>query len=121
MVAPKQVRQHGRLINPERERTSGMTNTTATSKSATPKTKSNGTSPEETSEQAVTSTSPTPSTTTAPEKKPVTVMIPEALHRKVKVLAELSGTSLSDLVETEMKALVKTKLPGLLAGLDAEG
>lgn len=102
-----------------RERTSGMTTTTTTPKSTTTKPKSNGTTSEETSEQSA--AAPSPTATSAPEKKPVTVMIPEALHRKVKVLAELSGTSLSDLVETEMKALVKSKLPGLLAGLDAEG
>jgi hypothetical protein len=109
----------GRLIGKLVERTSGMTTTTTPSKSTTTKTKSNG---EDHSQEPVVSTSPTPSTTTpAPEKKPVTVMIPEALHRKVKLLAELSGTSLSDLIETEMKALVKSKLPALLAGLGAEG
>lgn len=107
----------GRLIVAPLPRTPAMTTTTPT-KSTTNKTKSNG---EEHSHEPAASTNPTPSPTTAPDKKPVTVMIPEALHRKVKVLAELSGTSLSDLVETEMKALVKTKLPGLLAGLDAEG
>ncbi|GMV15483.1 MAG: hypothetical protein AMXMBFR56_37070 [Polyangiaceae bacterium] len=98
-----------------------MTTTTTTPKATSTKTKSNGTNPEETAEQSAAAPSTTSTTTTAPDKKPVTVMIPEALHRKVKVLAELSGTSLSDLVEAEMRALVKSKLPALLAGLDAEG
>lgn len=104
----------GRLV----ERTPGMTNTTTPNKPATTKTKSNG---EDHSQEPVASTSTTSSTTAAPEKKPVTVMLSEQLHRKAKITAELSGTSLSDLIETEMKALVKNKLPGLLAGLDAEG
>lgn len=95
-----------------------MTTTTTPNKPTNTKAKSNG---EDHSQEPVVSTSTTSPTTPAPEKKPVTVMIPEALHRKVKVLAELSGTSLSDLVETEMKALVKNKLPGLLAGLETEG
>lgn len=99
-----------------------MTTTTTPSKPTNTKAKSNGTNPEETSEQSAAAPSPTPTTTTAaPEKKPVTVMLSEQLHRKAKITAELSGTSLSDLIETEMKALVKNKLPGLLAGLDAEG
>jgi hypothetical protein len=96
-----------------------MTTTTTTNKPTTTKAKSNG---EEQSQDPAASTTPAiPPTSAAPDKKPVTVMIPEALHRKVKVLAELSGSSLSDLIETEMKALVKSKLPGLLAGLEAEG
>ena len=57
----------------------------------------------------------------APDKKPVTVMVTEALHRKAKITAELSGKSLSDLVEAQLKIVVKEKLPGLLAGLDTEG
>jgi len=96
-----------------------MTNTTTTNKSTiTSKTKSNGTNTEETSEQSAASTSPTPSPTTAPEKKPITVLVSDQTHRKAKITAELSGVSLSDLVEGQLKILVKEKLPALLAGLD---
>lgn len=102
-------------------RIAGMTNTTTPNKSTTNKAKSNGTTPEETSEQSAAASSPTPSPTPAPEKKPVTVMIPESLHKRAKITAELSGMSLSDLVESQLKILVKEKLPALLAGLDAEG
>jgi predicted HicB family RNase H-like nuclease len=51
-------------------------------------------------------------------KKPVTVMLSPALHRRVKVMAELSGSSLSDLVESQIESLVKERLPGLLASLE---
>jgi predicted HicB family RNase H-like nuclease len=95
-----------------------MTNTTTPTKLATTKTKSNG---EEHSQEPVASTSPTPPPTTAPDKKPITVLVSEQTHRKVKITAELSGVSLSDLVEAQLKILVKEKLPALLAGLDAEG
>lgn len=51
------------------------------------------------------------------DKKPVTVMIPEALHMRAKVMAELSGVSLSELVEEMIDKTVKARLPKLLAGL----
>lgn len=54
------------------------------------------------------------------DKKCVTVMVPENLHRKVKVLAELSGTSLSDLVEEMIDKTVKARLPRLLGVLMPE-
>jgi hypothetical protein len=94
-------------------------NTTTQHKTA-PKTpsKPNGTSTTEHPEQPTAHTTPV-ATAPASDKKPVTVMIPEGLHRKVKVLAELSGTSLSDLVEGQLKTLVKERLPGLLASLDS--
>lgn len=95
-----------------------MTTTTTPNKPTNTKAKSNG---EDHSQEPVVSTTITTPTTAAPEKKPVTVMIPEVLHRKAKITAELSGTSLSDLVEAQLKAVVKEKLPGLLAGLEAEG
>lgn len=114
-------RSRGRLIAVGLARTRGMTNTTTTNKSTITKTKSNGTNPEETSEQSAAAPSPTSTTTTAPEKKPLTVLVSEQTHRKAKITAELSGVSLSDLVEAQLKILVKEKLPALLAGLDAEG
>lgn len=98
-----------------------MTNTTTPNKSTPTKTKSNGTTPEETSEQSAAAPTPTPSATTAPEKKPITVLVSDQTHRKAKITAELSGVSLSDLVEGQLKILVKERLPALLAGLDAEG
>lgn len=98
-----------------------MTTTPTTPKPATTKPKTNGTTSEETSDQSAAAPSPTPSTTTAADKKPITVLVSEQTHRKAKITAELSGVSLSDLVEAQLKILVKDKLPGLLAGLDAEG
>lgn len=99
-----------------------MITTTTPNKSTITKTKTNGTNPGETSEQSGATTSPGAATTpTAPEKKPLTVLLSEQTHRKAKITAELSGVSLSDLVEAQLKILVKEKLPALLAGLDAEG
>jgi hypothetical protein len=60
----------------------------------------------------------TVTTTPASDKKPVTVMLSEHLHKRVKITAELSGVSLSDLVEEQLKIVVKERLPGLLAKLD---
>lgn len=113
-----EVRSAEGLINPERKRTPGMTNTTTNTKPTPTKTKSNGTNPEETTEQSAAPTNPTPSPTPAPEKKPITVLVSDQTHRKAKITAELSGVSLSDLVEGQLKILVKEKLPALLAGLD---
>ena len=59
-------------------------------------------------------------TTPASDKKPVTVMLSESLHKRAKITAELSGVSLSDLVEAQLKVVVKERLPGLLAKLDTE-
>lgn len=50
-------------------------------------------------------------------KKMVTVMLTAEMHKRAKVLAELSGTSLSNLVEELVERVVKSRLPGLLAGL----
>jgi len=44
--------------------------------------------------------------------------VSDQTHRKAKITAELSGVSLSDLVERQLKILVKEKLPALLAGLN---
>ena len=63
-------------------------------------------------------TSPTPSA--SPDKKPVTVMVTESLHRKAKITAELSGISLSDLIEAQLRVIVKDRLPGLLLQLGDE-
>lgn len=51
------------------------------------------------------------------DKKTVTVMIPEGLHTRAKVMAELSGVSLSELVEEMIDKTVKARLPKLIAGL----
>jgi len=51
------------------------------------------------------------------DKKPITVMVPESLARKAKVMAELEGRSLSELVEENLEALVKRRLPKLLASI----
>lgn len=99
-------------------------NTTTVSKNA-PKTpaKSNG-SPSPTEDHAgeqpaaTTTAAPSVPTTTATDKKPVTVMLTERLHKRVKTTAELSGVSLSDLVEEQLPAVVKARLPGLLTKLD---
>lgn len=114
----------GRLV-----RSPLMTNTTPSKATSTKTTsKANGSStgehpdqppvPEGTSTPSASSA--TPASAPAPDKKPVTVMIPEALHRKVKITAELSGQSLSDIVEEQLKIIVRERLPGLLAGLEAE-
>jgi len=95
-----------------------MTTTTTNKSTITSKPKNNGTNPEETSEQSVASTNPTPSPTTAPEKKPITVTVSDSLFRKSKILSQLSGKSLSELVEEQLKFVVKERLPALLAGLD---
>lgn len=50
-------------------------------------------------------------------KKMISVMLTPELHKRAKVLAELSGTSLSDLVEEVVARTVKSRLPGLLVGL----
>jgi len=111
-------RSRDRLIAVGLARIAGMTNATTTNKSTITKTKTNGTNPE----QSAASTSPTSTPAApAPEKKPLTVMVSESTFRKSKILSQLSGTSLSDLVESQLKAIVKERLPGLLAGLDSEG
>jgi len=46
-------------------------------------------------------------------------MLSSHLWRQAKAVADLSGTNLSSLLETEIRALVRARLPGLLAGLDA--
>lgn len=94
-----------------------MTNATA-SKSTSTKTsnKPNGSTQEPTTEPVTASTAaPSPAPTEA--RKPITVMVGEVLHRKVKITAELSGISLSDLVEEQLRTIVKERLPGLLASL----
>lgn len=53
-------------------------------------------------------------------KKMVSVMLTDSLHRKVKVMAELEGKSLSSTIEEILEALVKRRLPKLIAGMDAE-
>jgi hypothetical protein len=103
-----------------------MNTTTASkipSQKTTPKNGSPTTDATDHPEQtAASTTSATPSvpTTPAADKKPVTVMLTESLHRKVKITAELSGISLSDLVEEQLKTVVKERLPGLLAKLDTD-
>lgn len=95
----------------------------------TTSTKGNGSPSSDTPDQPEQPTASTASTTpsattptpTASDKKPVTVMIPEVLHKRAKITAELSGVSLSDLVEEQLRAVVRVRLPGLLAGLDTEG
>lgn len=54
------------------------------------------------------------------DKKPITVMLSDDLHKKAKIMAELSDRSLSDLVEEMVSRTVKSRLPGLLAALTAE-
>lgn len=109
-------RSGGRLIAVGLARTRAMTNTTTNTKPTITKTKSNG---EETSERSAASTNPGAATTpTAPEKKPITVTVSDSLFRKSKILSQLSGKSLSELVEEQLKVVVKERLPALLAGLD---
>jgi predicted HicB family RNase H-like nuclease len=55
-----------------------------------------------------------------PSKKPITIMLSEDLHKKAKILAELSDTSLSELVEDLCERTVKSRLPALLASLMAQ-
>jgi hypothetical protein len=83
--------------------------------------KTNGSTdhPDQTPAQTNTA-APIPTVTTVSDKKPVTVMLPDTLHRKVKITAELSGLSLSDLVEAQLKIVVKERLPGRLAALNAD-
>jgi hypothetical protein len=102
-----------------------MNTTTASkipSQKTTPKNGSPTTEATDHPEQPTTAAPSTPTPPAAPaiEKKPVTVMLTETLHRKVKITAELSGISLSDLVEEQLKTVVKERLPGLLAKLDTE-
>ena len=47
-------------------------------------------------------------------------MLSEDLHKKAKILAELSDTSLSELVEDLCERTVKSRLPALLASLMAQ-
>ncbi len=57
------------------------------------------------------------STKKTADKKPITVMVPESLARKAKIMAELEGKSLSELVEENLATLVKRRLPKLLDGI----
>lgn len=104
-------------------RIAGMTTTTTPNRSTTNKAKTNGTNPEETSEQTAAAPSPTP--TTAPETKPgtraITVVLPGGLAKQLRVVCSLGDTNISETIAGLVQAHVKQKLPGLLAGLDAEG
>jgi hypothetical protein len=99
-------------------------NTTNVSKITPNKpTPKNGTgSPDHPESTAASATPAAPSATTAPapDKKPITVMVTESLHRKAKITAELSGVSLSDLIEAQLRVVVKERLPGLLSQLGDE-
>lgn len=101
-----------------------QTNFSKTTPKSTTSPKNGSPSEDHTGEQPSASTTTAgPSTPTAPtatDKKPITVLVSESLHRKVKVLAELSGTSLSELVEEQLRVVVKERLPGLLAKLDTD-
>ena len=62
---------------------------------------------------------PTPEAQTA--EKPITVLVPEPLLKKVRVLAAITGESMSDMVTQGLKARVKRDLGQALEALREEG
>lgn len=48
----------------------------------------------------------------------ISIHVPVTLARKIKILAELTGTTMSDLMADQMEKVVRAKLPKALAGLD---